>query len=268
MQPTIFVRSTAFFCALLAVSSSGVFASTIVFSDDFNKSNGNLVGTAPNTSTGNWTQTGTTATSPIQISSNAVAMGTTGQDAYAAFQTSVPNSSDGAQIHTSMDINVSAAQTGDYFSHLSDPVGTTTTFFQRLGAAASGAGYVLQLAVTGGGSAATTPGTTILSFNQTYHVDEYWTFVAGAFNDTFEVDVTGPSVSGSYLTKTWDSTNGEPAQLSAANFRQGGATSSATLTVDNLQVESLAAVVPEPGTLGLTSVFLLISIARSRRKRI
>lgn len=267
MRSTIFVRSAALLCTLLAVSSSGVFASTIVFSDDFNKSNGNLVGTTPNTSTGNWTQTGATATNPIQISSNAVAMGTTGQDAYAGFTSSVPNSGDGSQIHTSMDINVSAAQTGDYFSHLSDPVGTTSFFFQRLGAAASGAGYVLQLAVTGGGGAVTTLGSTVLSFNQTYHVDEYWTFVPGATNDTFEVDVTGPSVSGTYLTKTWDSTNPEPTQISAVNFRQGGSTSSATLSVDNLQVESIT-VVPEPGTISLVSILLLIGLGRSRRERI
>lgn len=257
MRPTIFVRTTAIFCALLAISSSSVFASIIVFSDDFNKANGALVGTTPNISTGNWTQTGTATNNPIQISSNAVAMGTTGQDTYAAFSTPLPHQ-DGTTLHTSMDINVSAAQTGDYFSHLSDPVGTTSFFFQRLGASASGAGYVLQLAVTGGGSAATTSGTTVLNFNQTYHVDEYWTFVSGATNDTFEVKVDNAS----YLSKTWDSTNSEPTAISAANFRQGGATSSATLSVDNLQVE-----VPEPGTLGLTAIFLLIGIGRSRRKR-
>jgi hypothetical protein len=257
MRPTILVRTTAILGALLAVSSSGVLASTIVFSDDFNKSNGNLVGTTPNISTGNWTQTGATATSPIQISSNAVAMGTTGQDTYAAFSTAIPHQ-DGTTLHTSMDINVSAAQTGDYFSHLSDPVGTTSFFFQRLGAVASGSGYVLQLTVTGGGGAVATSGTTVLNFNQTYHVDENWTFVPGATNDTFQINVDNVS----HITKTWDSTNSEPTAISAANFRQGGTGSSATLSIDNLQVE-----VPEPGTLGLTFVFLLMGFAKSRRKR-
>jgi hypothetical protein len=263
MRPFSFVRTTAIFCALLAVSSSGLFASTIVFNDTFPKSDTALVGTTPDLSTGNWSQTGATATNPIQIVSNKVAMGTTGQDTYAAFSSSVSNSGDGSQVHTSMDINVSAAQTGDYFSHLSDPVATTSFFFQRLGAASSGTGYVLQLTVTGGGGAVATSGTTVLNFNQTYHIDEYWTFNAGATNDTFQINVDNAS----YLSKTWDSTNAEPTQLSAANFRQGGATSSATLTVDNLQVESIAAEVPESGTLGLASVFLLIGIGRSRLKR-
>jgi hypothetical protein len=257
MRLNLCLRAALAVAAILVISIPTASAATIVFSDSFTKSDGALVGTTPDISTGNWTQTGTTATNPIQISGNAVQMGTTGQDTYAAFSNVIPHT-DGTVLHTSMDINVSAAQTGDYFSHLSDPVGTTASFHQRLGAAASGAGYVLQLAETGGGGATTLSGTTVLNFNQSYHVDINWTFVPGATNDTFDVFVDNSS----YLSKTWTSTNAEPTQLSAVNLRQGGTTSSATLKIDNLQVD-----VPEPGTVGLACGLLLIGAGASRRRR-
>jgi hypothetical protein len=245
----------ATFSGLFAALSLNSFAASIVFNDTFTKADGNLVGTTPDTSTGPWTQTGTVATTPIQISGNQVAMGTSGQDVYAAFLTAIPHQ-DGTVLHTSMDINLSAAQTGDYFSHLSDTPGTTSNFFQRLGAATSGAGYVLQLAVTGGGGAVTSSGATVLNFGQTYHVDVNWTFVPGATNDTFNVLVDGSA----YLAKTWDSTNPEPlTQLGAANLRQGGATSSATLKLDNLTVD-----VPEPSTFALLLLGCCVLRGRGR----
>src|SRR4051794_20715877 len=112
MHLRVFVRAAAF-TALAAALSSNSFAATIVLSDTFTKPDGNLVGTTPDVGTGTWNQTSTTATNPIQISGNQVAMGTSGQDVYAAFTTPLANVP-GSSIHTGMDINVSAAQTGDY----------------------------------------------------------------------------------------------------------------------------------------------------------
>lgn len=256
MRLRVFLRTATVFGALLAAPLSSVFASTIVFSDNFNKADQALVPTTPNISTGNWTQTGTITTNPVQIVSNKVPL-TTGQDVYAAFSAAVPNSGDGSVIHTSMDINVSAVPAGgDYFSHLSDPVGTTGTFLQRLGAAPTTGGFLLNLAETGGGGATTSAGITVLNLNQSYHVDVYWTFVAGAINDTFQVNVDNIP----YLSKTWTSTTVEPTQVSSANLRQGGAATAPTLTVDNLQVESIPAV-PEPTTLFLAGLMGLASVA-------
>ncbi|HEX5470404.1 MAG TPA: hypothetical protein VFW73_00875 [Lacipirellulaceae bacterium] len=250
MQRPLFCSSAIVFGLLLAFTSSSALASTIVLSDDFNKSNQALVGTTPNISGGAWNQTGAVATNPIQIVSNAVSLVTSGQDTYAPFTGPVTEMG-GNSIHTSMDIHVSAAQaTGDYFSHLSDPVGTNTLFFQRLFAKSMSGGFQLGLAVTGGGGAAINYGTTVLNLNQTYHVDAYWNFVAGATNDTFDIDVDNMP----YFSKTWDSTNAEPLQISAANFRQGSAGSAPTLTVDNLEVES----VPEPTSLALGLLFGLL----------
>jgi hypothetical protein len=243
--------------AAVCAAPSAVFAA-ILFQDDFNKADQALLGTTPNVSGGNWTITGTSTVNPLQISGNQASLNTTGQDAYAAFSNSAPNAA-GAPIRTSADINLSAVGTGDYFLHLSDPVGTSSNFFQRLGAGTASGGYVLTLAVTGGGGAATTAGTTVLSLNTTYHVDIDWNFVAGALNDTFQVSVNGSP----YLTKAWDSTNPEPTQVSAANFRQGTTGSAANVTVDNLTVEQ----VPEPATLVLASMVGLVGLACRRSRR-
>jgi hypothetical protein len=140
---------------------------------------------------------------------------------------------------------------------LSDPAGTTSFFFQRLGAVATSGGYFLTLAATAGGGATTSVGTTVLSLNTTYHVDIDWNFVAGATNDTFQLSVNGSS----YLSKTWDSTNAEPTSVSAVNFRQGTAAQAPTLTVDNLTVE----LIPEPSSLTLLALAAMFGVAKRRR---
>jgi hypothetical protein len=159
-----------------------------------------------------------------------------------------------------MDINVSAAQSGDYFTHLSDPAGTTSFFMQRVGAAATTGGYFLTLAATAGGGATTSVGTTVLNLNQAYHLDLLWTFNPGALNDTISLSVDGVP----YLSKTWDSTHSEPPALSAANFRQGSAGSAATVTVDNLQVETIG--VPEPASIGLLLMGVVAGLAKRRSR--
>src|SRR5262245_37292467 len=113
--------------AVLTVAPS---MAAIVLRDDFNPPNQpvNLVGTTPDVSTGNWSQTGTITTTPIQVTGNKAAIGNSGQDVYAAFSSGIAHS-DGNSIFSGFTINVSAANAaGDYFFHLSDPVGTTTLF--------------------------------------------------------------------------------------------------------------------------------------------
>jgi hypothetical protein len=244
--------------AAVCTAPSAVFAA-LVFQDTFTKADQALLGTTPNIG-GNWTITGTSVVNPLAIVSNAVPLNTTGQDAFAPFSAPVPNTA--GAIRTSADINLSAVGsvvTGDYFLHLSDPAGTTSFFFQRLGAApAPAGGYFLTFAATAGGGATTSTGTTALNLNTTYHVDIDWNFVSGALNDTFQVSVNGSS----YLSKTWDSTNAEPPTVSAVNFRQGTAGSAPNVTVDNLTVEQI----PEPATLVLASMIGLVGLA-CRRSR-
>jgi hypothetical protein len=207
---------------------------------------------------GGWTAT-TVAATPMQVagaSDKYVQMNTSGQDDYKAFSQVIPKT-DGNTIDTSMTINMSAAQaTGDYFAHLSTPVGTTGGFYQRFFAKSSGAGFVLGLLGASGG----TPGygATVLNFNQEYDVDIAWTFVTGALNDTFAVTVDSVP----YLNYTWDAASAaEPTQLAAANLRQGAAGSAATLQFDDYVVNGI---VPEPASLGLLAIGSVFALRRRK----
>jgi hypothetical protein len=256
MQLRLFMRAATLFSALLAVSSSGVFGA-ILFMDDFNKANQALIGTTPNIG-GTWAITGTSVVNAIQIVSNQVPLTNNGQDVNAALTSEAPNAG-GFALHTSADITVSAAQaTGDYFLHVSDPAGSSSNFYQRLGASATTGGYFLQLAVTSGTGATTTPGTTVLLLGQTYHVDVNWNFVSGPLNDTFQVSVDGVP----YLSKTWDSATAEPPGIGSVNLRQGSASVAATVTVDNLAVEF----VPEPASISLLLFAGLFGLIKLRTR--
>lgn len=163
--------------AAVCAAPSAVFAG-LVFQDTFTKANGPLLGTTPNIGGGNWTITGTSVVNPIQISGNQVVLVNTGQDAFAPLSFVVGDGG-GFSIRTSADITLSAVGTGDYFLHMTDPVGSSSLFFQRLGAAATTGGYFLTFAATAGGGATTSVGTTVLSLATTYHVDVDWNFVPG-----------------------------------------------------------------------------------------
>jgi hypothetical protein len=86
-----------------------------VFADNFNSytTGTALVGQGP------WLQTSTVATTPILVSgASAAAVGSSGQDVYAAFSTPINNAT-GNSLFLGATITVSAAQTtGDYFIHL------------------------------------------------------------------------------------------------------------------------------------------------------
>jgi hypothetical protein len=243
--------------AALPLTASSPALGAIVFSDDFS-TNGVLEG-QPADIGGTWEQTGGTATNPVTIVGG-VAPLTTGQDVYAAFTGSVLNSP-GPVLVTRADVTVASAtssSSGEYLLHLSDPVGTTNLFYQRLFIRSSGGGILFGLLDTTGTNSATTWGTTVLPLNTSHHVEITWNFVAGPTNDTFDVSVDGSP----YLTHAWTSDSAEPSQISAANLRQAGA-SSFSVTVDNYVVEQ----VPEPSTLVLAGAFGLAGLARRKQSR-
>lgn len=253
------VPATCASLLLAAVLTAGSSASAaIVFSDDFSAPDGPLVGTTPDVGGTNWTPTVAAAT-PIQIAGGAAAVKSSGQDDYAGFTTAVSTTPPGF-ITTSLDVNVSAAQAGgDYFSHLSNPLGTTSVFVQRLFARSTTGGFQLGLVDTSGTGSTITYGATPLLFNTTYDVDVNWVFVPGANNDTFTVTVNNLP----YLVHNWTSATPEPPALAAANLRQGSAGSAPTLSVDNLVVNFTA--IPEPSTLILGGMFGLLGVACRKR---
>jgi len=236
----------------MAATSS--YADTFL-SDNFDSyPNGALVGQ------GGWLQTSTINTNPIQVSGGAVVMGTAGgQDVYDPFATTISMTLADQVVTSTMDITVASAKSGgDYFFHLSNPAGTTTNFYNRLFIKTSGSGYVLGIAGGVTGATTATYGTTVLSFASLTTVSTVWTSVAGG-NDTIDIYVNGSS----YLTGYSFADAGGITTLAAANFRQGGTTTSPGLTIDNLSITA----VPEPHEYGMAIAGMLVALVVVRRRK-
>lgn len=253
------MKSRTFLCvAALLVAFESSSKAAILLSDAFSYADGNLSGQ------GGWTATATAAT-PMQVAGGQVVLGTSGQDEHKAFTSGALALVAGEAIFSGLDVTVTAAQaSGDYFFHLSNPAGTTTSFFQRFFARASGSGFQFGLVDT--------YGTDELTLGVKYRVLIVWNFVgAGTNNDTFSVCVnpTGPVQANNtaYLTHTWTSISvNEPAALAAANLRQGTAANAANVTVDNLVIATtFAEAIPEPSTAA--ALLLGAGIAPACRRR-
>ena len=237
---------------LMAARSSAV----VVFSDDFS-TDGPLLGTTADIG-GTWTITGTSVVNPLTVASTALGLAATGQDAYSPLSTAVTNTA-GNGIATTFSLTVGAVQTGgDYFLHLSDPIGTTSNFYSRIYARPSTTAGFYQLGIqsNSGTGNVITYGTSDIAVGQTIAVGLTWTFVAGAANDTFSLTTDGNSYISGY---TWTG-SAEPTQITAVNVRQGGAGTGPTLVVDNLQVNTI----PEP-TIAMLGGIGLLTLLRRRR---
>ena len=252
--------------SLAAVALIAIFArtaqATSVFSDSFTYPDGNLVGQ------GGWSQTAADASNPIQVTSGHAVLDTPGQDAYRPFTSAIPNTP-GGSLFTAMDLTVTSADNGGYVVALSDPVGTTINFYERLFVRAATGGYNLGIqdfTNTGIFPTYASGPSAVLLLNHSYHVVVAWNFVSGPLNDTLSVyvDPTSPTegLNTPYVTRTWLSTNAEPAQLSAVNLNQGPSGPAPNALVDNLTVAtSFAEVVPEPFTGQLFTLGLLLCAA-------
>ncbi|MGA2240871.1 MAG: PEP-CTERM sorting domain-containing protein [Verrucomicrobiota bacterium] len=266
-------RIVVFLAVALFFSSPRAFA-TISFSDNFNSYvNGNLAGLSQDAlGQGTWRQTGTVATSPIQVNNGTVVL-FTGQDAYAPLTSTISITS-GSTFYIGATVDLTAAQaTGDYFLHWTPTVGNSTIFPERLFAKSSGAGFVFGYDGASGGTV--NYSSTMLSFNTSYRIVLAYTGVNGALNDTFAlyVNPTDTSVEGNntaYLTSGYVGTGAESTTVAGINLRQGGASSAPSVILDNLTVATLfsdAAPVPEPSALALGLVGGLAGLVALRRKR-
>jgi hypothetical protein len=238
---------------LLAVVSVNDAYATVVLQDDFSVP-GPVVGSTADIG-GTWAQIGANSLSVLTASAGgtvAVTGGTNFQDGGVAFSVPVANTA-GTTLYSGLDITLSAAQSGDYFFHLSDPA-LSSNFYQRLFARSSGAGFQLGIA---GGNGTATYGSTVLSFGTTYHVAIGWNFLTGALNDTFNIYVDPTSavegLNTPYLANAAWGGGGNPeptATVSGGNIRQGSGSAMPTLTLDNVVVattfaEVSAVAVPE-----------------------
>src|SRR4029079_4453855 len=171
-------------------------------------------------------------------------------------------------VFLSADINLSAAQSagtplqGDYFLHLGD--GGTSLFYDRVFAQASGSGYVMAL----GTSSGTTPtyGTTVLNFNQTYHIVAEDDFVAGAGNDTgaLYLNPSDPIFGGNNLYVAATTQGTDATTIGGVYLRQGSATLAPTAQVTNIAVA--IPTVPEPASFVLIGLGIVGFIGATRLK--
>ncbi len=219
--------------------------SQFLFQEDFSYSAGDqLVNNG-------WTRSGTTVTNPILVVTpgltatgygpsgigNAIGLINTGEDLYKAMTSTVTS---GSGYVWAM-INVSAAQTGDYFLAFSPSTGQTN-YSGRMYVKATTGGYLLGLNKSNEVSTGATYGTTVLSLNTTYVVVMKYTFVAGDSNDVVSAYVfpsgsIPPDEPGTPEVGPWTAnTKPDASDLGFITVRQGTAAQAATLILDGLRV--------------------------------
>jgi hypothetical protein len=257
-------------CAAVVAQAANAAVDTTYYSTNFGTgyTNGNLAGlTADAAGQNGWKETGSIATTPIQISNGAAIIGTSGQDIYHAFD-STATATAGTTLFVGASLKVTAASTGDYFMFVGDPAGTTGGFYGRLAAKSTTGGFLLGIQSYSGGGVMTY-GSTVLSLNQTYNVVYAYDFVSGALNDTFAVYVDPNSATRAsltaYVSATWGSASAEPTQLTEIALRQGSSGNAPSVSVYSLAASNnLAAFVPAPGCAALVGFAGLVA---SRRRR-
>jgi PEP-CTERM motif len=218
------------------VACSGIISSqaTVLFSDSFNSyTDGNLIGQ------GNWVLV-SSAVNPIQVNSGVVSMVATGQDLASALPGGVYTLGDNTSFYIGLDLNVSAAGTGDYFLHTTPAPGNTGTLVDRLELKSSGAGFVLGYLEQSGTGGVINYGATVLNFGTSYRVVLAYNDVAGPLNDTASLyvnpsDTTTEANNLAYLANdTWTTTTAESDAIGTLNLRQGATGAASSETVDNL----------------------------------
>ena len=188
------------------------------------------------------------AGSPSSGVGNAATMNTSGEDDTQPF-TSTINSGD---AYASFLINITAAQSGDYFFSLYDG-----TYITRVYAKASGAGYVLGISKAAG---TVTYDATVRPFNTVSLVVLKYSFNTGSTTDDVVSLYVNPALGGTEPSPTiapiGAGTN-DGGTFSKIALRQGSASAAASLIIDGIRVGTTwASVTPmvAPPTPTTTSI--------------
>lgn len=180
---------------------------------------------------------GLTFTDYPSITGNSVTLTTSGEDVYYKFADPGPSS---GSVYMSFMLNVSAAQTGDYFIALSS-ASSQTNYYDRIHLKSSGAGYSIGVSKSNEVSGGATYGSTELAFNTTYIVVTKYVFNPDSTNDdaisiyvlSSDIPVFEPTPEiDSYTTNTKD----DVSDISTVTLRQGSSSLAASLTIDGIRV--------------------------------
>ncbi|GAB3977135.1 hypothetical protein GCM10028806_37970 [Spirosoma terrae] len=160
----------------------------------------------------------------------AATLATSGEDISRSFAQQTSGS-----VYASFLVNVSAAQSGDYFLHFG-ATSIGTTFCGRVWAKSTTGGFQFGVSkATDSNGAVYSP--TVYSYNTTYLLVIKYTLVAGAANDIaalyIEPALNQPEPSPVVSTT---STAGELSNVGTIALRQGGSGTSATVRVDYIRV--------------------------------
>jgi hypothetical protein len=266
------MKRLVFVFAILGMASWSASAA-LLFSDDFNYSDGSLSGPS-SVSGGIWYTHSATATQTGQVDVASSRVNLTGNEAedVSAQLAGAPISS--GTIYYSMIVNFSVlpAGVGNYFANLRD---SGTGFRARLDATTTGAAAgTLQLGINNG----STPPTGVSQFPLNLSLGSDYLAVVrydiGSSTSTLWVSdgsspllESGPSVSAtdtSVLTIA-----GGYSSISLRQSRTSGPVDMGTLTVDNVRVATTFAEVlpvPEPSTILLGTIGGLLGFLKLRRK--
>ncbi len=253
---------------LLIVSAFSAFAigqcgAALFFGDDFGVfSAGNLVGQ------NGWTQSGTSATQPIQVSGGQVVIPgnqtADNQDAIKLFPAVSPPASGTTSLFYGMQLSVSSAPTANssYFAALYDG----SSFYNfRLAARDSGAnGFLIGARVNGQSGYPFGFGTVSLSYDQPHIIIVEADLVSGANNDVVKIFVDPTSADLStltpYATSTYSTgTVADPTAVGGFLLSQYGNSTGSTTSIGGNIIKAAAGdnfgevltAVPEPSSFAL-----------------
>lgn len=211
-------------------------AQTRLVDDIFNYNEGDLVGQ------GGWTQVGSSAATPIQVVSNALAyegyikdattksveIKNSGQDAFKSIGKTITSES----VYASVLINFNTVQaanagtsSGDYFMHFGD--GTSTLYLGRLFVKKSSGGDKMVFGVVRATSPSATTNwtTTEYDLNKTHLIVLKYTFVDGEKNDIISLyvnpDTSGETEPTPDIVSNPAETQADSQGISAVYIRQG-----------------------------------------------
>jgi hypothetical protein len=192
-----------------------------------------------------WVETGTTANPVISVSNgnlsyigypwssgNLVSLAASGQDVNRSFaqQTS-------GAIYSSLLVNVTSAQNGDYFYHFG-PASIGSNYYGRVFLQRDGTtDRAFVGLVYSSGTGATVYTTSSYPYNTTILLVLKYQFVEGASNDVVSLFVN-PVISATEPTPTLTSTSviTDPANIGSIALRQGGNSSSPVVKIDGIRV--------------------------------